>query len=440
MEELVFCYPLEKINYSDPGGQIKDYSVTTEEEKTLRELAEKKAEIASLPVQKEKIKMWKKLNGLDRTRPLVWINEIPWHEMDFEDELKLTTVSPFARFLETRLRRSIYQWNHMRADMIIEPKLPCYFKISDSGFRISEDVEIATTDEDSDIYSRKFRRQITDYEDIEKIKIPEVVFDAEATERKYRSMVEIFGGILDIEKRGVPGFWFAPWDELIRWWGVQDAMLDLMDRSELVHSVLERLTNAYLSGLDQYEKANLLSLNNCNYRIGSGGLGYTDELPADSFDPDNIRTADLWGCGTAQIFSCVSPQMHYEFALQYEIRWMERFGLNYYGCCEPLDRKIDLLGKIPNLRKISMSPWVDLDRASERMAKDYVISWKPNPEIFVGGSWDPEAVRTDLSNSLKKIRNNVVEIIMKDISSVEYKPQHLWEWSRIAVEEAERSA
>jgi hypothetical protein len=158
------------------------------------------------------------------------------------------------------------------------------------------------------------------------------------------------------------------------------------------------------------------------------------------FDPDNIRTADLWGCGTAQIFSCVSPQMHYEFALQYEIRWMERFGLNYYGCCEPLDRKIDVLGKIPNLRKISMSPWVDLDGASEKMARDYVISWKPKPDIFVGGSWDPEAVRTDISKSLKKLRSNIVEIIMKDVSSLEYKPHHLWEWAQIAIEEAEKSS
>ena len=89
MEELVFCYPLEKLNFSDPADRIKDYSVTRNEIKILRELAKKKADIAALPVQKEKIGMWKKLNSLEKTRPLVWINEIPWHEMDFEDELML---------------------------------------------------------------------------------------------------------------------------------------------------------------------------------------------------------------------------------------------------------------------------------------------------------------------------------------------------------------
>ena len=438
MEELVFCYPLEKMNFSDPGGKIKDYVVTKEDKKILRELAEKKAEIASLPVHKEKISMWKKLNALGQTRPMVWINEIPWHEMDVNDELKLTTDTDFAQFLETRLRRSIYRWKHMRADMIVEPTLPCYYKIFDSGFGISEDVETATTDEDSDIYSRKFFRQISDYEDIEKIKMPEVIFDEKATDTKYQSMVDIFDGILHIEKIGMPGFWFAPWDELIRWWGVQDAMYDLIDRPDLVHRVMERLTDAYLTGLDQYEKLNLLSLNNCNYRVGSGGLGYTDELPRKDFHKKKILAGDLWGCGAAQIFSSVSPEMHYEFALQYEIRWMKRFGLNYYGCCEPLDRKVDILRKIPNLRKISMSTWVDLKRAADNIAGDYVISWKPNPDIFVGGKWDPESVRSDFAANLKKLKNCVVEVIMKDVSSAEYKPQHLWEWAQIAVEEAEK--
>lgn len=129
--------------------------------------------------------------------------------------------------------------------------------------------------------------------------------------------------------------------------------------------------------------------------------------------------------------------MHYEFALQYEIRWMERFGLNYYGCCEPLDNKIDLLKKIPNLRKISMSPWVDLDKAAERMGRDFVFSWKPSPAIFMYDAWDIGAIRTKLTSDLQKLENCAVEIIMKDISSVRYKPQNLWEWAKIAVEEAE---
>jgi hypothetical protein len=68
---------------------------------------------------------------------------------------------------------------------------------------------------------------------------------------------------------------------------------------------------------------------------------------------------------------------------------MKRYGLNYYGCCEPLDRKIDILEKIPNLRKISMSPWVDLERATRNVGREYAVSWKPNPDIFVRAPGTP---------------------------------------------------
>ena len=45
--------------------------------------------------------------------------------------------------------------------------------------------------------------------------------------------------------------------------------------------------------------------------------------------------------------------MHEEFALRYESRWLERFGLSNYGCCEPLDRKVDIIKKaVPNLRRL----------------------------------------------------------------------------------------
>jgi hypothetical protein len=46
--------------------------------------------------------------------------------------------------------------------------------------------------------------------------------------------------------------------------GVQDAMIDLVDWPDLVPRVMERLTEAYLIGLDQYENLHLLALNNNN--------------------------------------------------------------------------------------------------------------------------------------------------------------------------------
>jgi hypothetical protein len=126
--------------------------------------------------------------------------------------------------------------------------------------------------------------------------------------------------------------------------------------------------------------------------------------------------------------------MHWEFALKHELRWLERWGLVYYGCCEPLDVKIGILRRIPNLRKVSMSPWVDVDRAVRVVGCDYVFSRKPNPAVLAEDTWRPELARADLTQFLEKTRGCHIEIILKDISTVRYQPQRLWEWEKIAME------
>jgi hypothetical protein len=43
-------------------------------------------------------------------------------------------------------------------------------------------------------------------------------------------------------------------------------------------------------------------------------------------------------------------------------------------------------------------------------------------------------VRKDMEEKLQKAKNCIVEIHMKDISTVRYQPQRLWEWAQIAAE------
>ena len=411
--------------------------ISDTDREVLRSLSGALAEIAALDVHAEKAEMWARVNKLQNVRPMVWMNEIPWHEMNVNDELTIRCEDEFCRELEDNMRKTLYQWRHMPGDMIVNDYISCPLAIGDSGFGLDEVVDIAITDPENDVVSRKFHRQIVDPEDIEKIVNAVITHDETATEQRYEMMCEALGDIMPIRKEGIKGMWFSPWDELIRWWGVQEALMDMVLRPQMVNDIMSRLVDVYIDRLDQWEKLNVLTPNNDNTRVGSGAYGYTDELPGEPFDPEHITARNLWGCATAQIFSQVSPEMHWEFALRHEMRYLERWGLTYYGCCEPLDIKMDLMRKIPNLRKISMSPWVEPERAAARVAEDYVYSFKPNPAVLAEDRWRPEQAREDLVKVLDAARSCHVEIIMKDISTVRRQPQRLWEWDKIVMEVVE---
>ena len=271
-------------------------------------------------------------------------------------------------------------------------------------------------------------------DDIEKIKIPEIKHDKNRTKEFYEVYKDIFKGIISVEKRGCPGFWFAPWDDIVFWMGADQVLLNLATRPEFMHKIIDRLINVYLEALDKFEQQDLLALNNTNLRIGSGAYGYTDELPVEGYNKDHIRTIDIWGAATPQIFGSVSPKMHKEFGIDYESKWLKRFGLTYYGCCEPLHNRIEILRNIPNLRKISISPWAKTEVAARQIGRDYVISLKPNPSVLAMDKWNPEIARKELEMKLKETKDCNVEIIIKDISTVRHEPHRLWEWVKIATE------
>jgi len=406
--------------------------LTIREIEVLRRLGGRIAEIAALPVHKEKAILWQKMNDLEQERPMVWINEIPWHEMNVNDELNLQTIHPWARELEQSLRRTIYQWNHLPCDMIVNDYLDCPVVYHTTDFGIVEDVDIVFTDRNNDIYSRHFKVQIKEPEDIEKIKIPRITRMPKATNFSFDTMQHIFSGILPVKKIGQTHIWYTPWDFLIRWWGVEEAMLELCIRPEMIHLAYKKMVDAWMVELDQFEEQNLLSLDCNNIRIGSGGYGYTKELPGENFDPDYVRPNNMWGCSNAQIFSSVSPEMHWEFALEHDLRWLKRFGLTYYGCCEPLDNKAEILSRIPNLRKVSVSPWVNINKAVEDLGGKYVLSRKPSPAVFI--KWDTQEAKKQLVEFKNAAGGCHVEYIMKDISTVNYQPQNLWEWAKMAME------
>ena len=403
----------------------------------LRGLGAKILEIANSDEQEQKRRMWTRLNRLEDVRPMVWLNEFPTWELDKDPELALHCENEYCRGLEKGLRFQLYWYAHMRVDHVLDPFIVCPFVYHDSGYGLGVEAKRSNAE---GVTAIDYIPAIREEQDIEKIQIPKIAADWTATEENFQQMSELFGDAIPVIKRGVTNMWCAPWDTLIMWYGVTEMFMDMIDRPRFVHQAIGRVMDALCARLDQLEDQGLLSLSDGNVRVGSGGLGITDELPHPGDKPGPVTPMDQWGSSTGQIFSEVSAEMHDEFCLQYELRWLRRFGLNCYGCCEQLHHKMHILKQIPRLRRVSMSNWIDKDKAVEAVGRDYVFSCKPNPAIFATEVWDPEAARRELITWLEPTRGLHVEIIMKDISTCQNEPRRLWEWCDLASQLAEEYA
>jgi len=71
--------------------------------------------------------------------------------------------------------------------------------------------------------------------------------------------------------------------------GSESALLDLVERPEMVTAAISRLVDAYLCELDQWDALSLLTRNDDNTRIGSGGFGYTSGLPSKNYDSSHVH-------------------------------------------------------------------------------------------------------------------------------------------------------
>ena len=143
----------------------------------LRELAQAYAEIAASAVNADRRERWRRLNDLEDCRPLIWMNEICWNEMNVDDELTLRTESEVCRRVETRLRRTIYQWRHMQGDMVVEPVFSSPMILRNSGFGIQVQADVTETEKGREVASRHFQNQLTSDEDIQKIRDPLIEVD-----------------------------------------------------------------------------------------------------------------------------------------------------------------------------------------------------------------------------------------------------------------------
>jgi hypothetical protein len=393
-------------------------------------------EIANDKRQQEKRELWYQHNRLERTRPLSLVfPEDSWWEII--DPNRLQVNDPFWRQWEWYLIHLMYRHEHIMDDFVIEPDLHVT-AVDRTGKMSSGDwglkVEVTKNDKTG---AFSCNPPIKTENDIEKLIIPETKIDQTATNRKFDAVNQIFGDILPVKIEWDVRAHYNIIGEAATFRGSQQLMLDMYDRPRWLHELMYFFTEAALTKLKYLEDHGFLSLNNKNHFVDSGGIGYSSELPANDFDGIRVRPRDMWGHFAAQEVTAVSPAQHEEFVLEYQLRVMEKYGLNAYGCCEPYTQKFDMLKRIPRLRRVSVSPWCDINVAAAKLEDRYVYSWKPNP-IYVTGRMNIEEIRKYVRNTLEAAKSCILEIVMKDTITIENDPERIKIWSTIVRQEIER--
>jgi hypothetical protein len=406
-----------------------DYNLSLKEKKLLKILAEELAALASRPEEAERRQLWYNHNALKATRPLIVCDpENGWNEILPEE--KLESHNELARAWELSLRKEIFWAAEMGDDRVCEPvfNIPYVYDESNWGFE-----ELKTGVHQGGCF--KYETRMFDYAaEFQKLKFPKIVVDYEATERNRTMAEELFGDVLTVKVKGI--WWWSlgmTWT-LITIRGLENFMIDMCLNPDDLHRFMAFLRDGHLAKLDFLEENGLLSLNNDGTYVGSGGFGYTDELPSSNFD-GKVKTKDMWGFTESQETVSVDPVMFEEFVFQYQLPITERFGLNCYGCCEPLDSRWNIVKKIPRLRRVSVSPWANIKLMSEYLGQDYIYSRKPSPTDIAVTYPDWNRIRKDLRKFIQITKDNRTEIIMKDNHTIGKNPDNVKTWCRIAQKE-----
>jgi hypothetical protein len=386
-------------------------------------LGMRKAELAAAPAQRDKRDLWQRHNDLFETRPLIFCDpENGWDEIitEFACEGRL------AKCYEFFLKKELFWGEKMGDDRVIEPYINVPYIYEQSSFGLP--IELVGG-ENKGAYT--WIPTLTDYAQLSCLTSQTIAVDYARSDELLALVGDAFDGILQV-RRHTDWWWsLGMTREVVFLRGMQEYFMDLLLHPDEVHELMAFMRDSALSKLDFLEKNELLSPNANDTYVGSGGFGYTSQLPAYG-DDGFVHAGNMWGFLESQETLAISPEMFGEFVYPYQRPILERFGLNCYGCCEPMDKRWNIVKQTPNLRRVSVSAWADKNKMAEYLGGNYIYSYKPRPVPLTQYHMDEESVCRELTDVLKATKGCRLEIIMKDNNTLGKNPDNVVKWCAIA--------
>jgi hypothetical protein len=404
----------------------------------VRDLARRVVEIAHDPVNLERKAAWLDVHSGVARRPMILAEWGGVRDPQPPFAPKLVCTDPFLRAIEAGLRQQIWVFEVLRDDHVVEPFSNVNWAVSAGGYGVEK-----TTHEVKDggiLNARNWDPPITDIaRDFHLLKPRTFGVNREATLAHQGRVEELLGDLLPVRLRG--GFWWTlgmtnPAIDLI---GLGPLMLFMYDDPQGLHRLMRFLCDDHLAFARWLRAEGLLSLNQENDYIGSGSMGYTRDLPSAGWRPGGpVALRDQWVLLESQETVGVGPAQFAEFIFPYQLEIAREFGLVYYGCCEPVHTRWEVLRQMPSLRAVSVAPLCNQEIMAEALGRSYVFSRKPNPTLISTPHFDEALIRADLRTTLDLTARHgcPTEIIMKDVHTLSNEPWRLARWVELAREEA----
>jgi hypothetical protein len=395
--------------------------VSSDDKTILRDLARRYAEICREPVQAERRQRWRRHNSLKPERPLLYVRAFAWSEMP---QAQTLCADPFYRPFENHLRYQLF-WHSLQDDSIFEPWLTVNAGHRCSGWGVTAERRYSGEARGS----FKVDYPLKNLEDIAKLREPRHEIDEAQTARAADRLRETVGDILPVNVDRGPAYrmWGADLSTDLGYLrGIENIMLDMTDHPEWLHRLLAFMSTGVQQAQETAEQRGDWGLGNHQNQA----MPYAEELADPAANVYGVKRRQLWCFMAAQEFTGVSPAMHEEFLLRYQMPILERFGLTAYGCCEDLTNKIGMLRQIPNLRRIAVAPAADVARCAEQIGGAYVLSYRPSPADMVSYDFNPERIRRILRRDLAICRANGchADITLKDVETVQGDPDRIRRW------------
>ncbi|MFC1582131.1 hypothetical protein ACFL4W_01200 [Planctomycetota bacterium] len=407
------------------------------DKETLAPLVDRIVELAALPEQAEKKKLWadhQALKGTDRVPLCVYYEGIPgrqWEAMFGLDYIQCR--DGLAASIEADLRKRIWMAENVDDDHIVWPTAVIHVpSIEKQGWGVDLGWKHSQDDLGANGYDVPFKDGI----DMSQLTRPQTEWDDTAITAHLDRAAELTGDRLTVLSAYQTAN-HAPFDLAVNMRGMQDLLMDVVLDPAKVHELMEFITAASVAHNQQREaegRINALSsepgLQEYGFRVHCAYLPNDHETR-----PPELK--DEWIYVSAQTAAGLGPDHYAEFVQPYNDRIAGPYTHQtvYYHGCERLDHKAEIIKNLPNLRRFHVSPWSSVSKAVEVFRGSVVMEVHDHPgNTFLKSDADQE---THLRELVQQAEGNPLDLNISDVHSFNDDPQNLIRWAANARRAAE---